>query len=951
MNIFYKHSVMLVGIALTCFYGTAQAATTIGGISSDVIVYDAIKTINITPSSSTADPTFEAWTTGSTPSCAIVSSTRTSVTYSALHPTSTIAPVIGCTIHISQAGDGITPAATKDIAVTVSKAPQEIFVSLPSDPTAGQTFDLFITGTGSDKPITVNQNPLCPVDTSALIWTITPAVSGSCTFSLNKKGNEYYTDLANKPVTITSAKGNTVIDFINPPNPLVLQYNKSIPLTVKKTGSTSVLTGATSTGSICSVSTTPNTVSPFTVKGTDVGVCKVIASAAFSSHYNAGSNTLSIQIIKADQNLTIMRTGSGNLNNNQTDTITVTTNHANTPSDPAEPVLLSVADPAYCTISGTGPYTVTALKGGTCQITASQAGNRVYNPGVTAPLQIGINKLPQTVTITGKTPVLVDEVQELTVVPGGANTPVSLLTNDISLCKLTPTTPNKFNLQALRGGICTVTATQAGNDIYNDAVSPPYIVTINKKNVPIAFNYTPPLKVGAMDFPSTTGGSATNRVKYRSSSAGCEVVNPADPNLSQTILGKKAGVDNCTLEAWRDEDDFTLKAGPVFQTFSVYKGDQIINTFPVPASINPGGTVPISATGAKSGIQLTISVPANGPCSIVVDPATSTDKRTATVTGNSIGTCAITVEQVGNADYAAGTSLLQIKIKGKQILTFNTLPTLTVNDVKDIAATSTNSTIPVTLTSQYTSVCTLQSELINNVPVYKVRAVNATSSQLCTILANQEGSTDYDAATEISVMLNISKANQTLTFLPLSDASINDHSRLISASASSGLPVSFSATPASVCAMDVTNKELVNFATPGVCKITASQAGNSNFNGASSISQDLLILAPASSIAVSSTANPVKIRKSVTFSATVSGNAPTGSVSFIVDGAVLATCNAVPLVNGVATCSTTKLKAGTRSIVASYSGDANNQSSQSSPFTQKVRSLDWLTPLLNNLLN
>ena len=853
MKLFYKHSVMQVGIALICLYGTAQAGTIISAPSADVITYDATKTITITPTSSTANPTFEAWTTGSTPSCAIVSSSRTSVTYSALHPTTTVAPVIGCTIHISQAGDGITPSATKDIPVTVLKAAQTIATDGLVGATAGQPSILWVSSSGSDKPITVGQNGNCPVDINASPWTVTPAISGSCTFYLSKKGDEYYNDVVNYPVTFTIAKGNTVIDFTNPPNQLVLQYNKPYSLTVKKTGSTATLTGATSTGSICSVSTTPTTISPFIIKGTDLGVCKVIGAAAGSAYYNGGSNTLSIQIIKADQKLTITRSGSGNLNPNQTDTITITTDHPGTQTDPADPVLVSVADNTICSISGSGPYTIKGLKGGNCQIQANQAGNTYYNAG-TASLPITINKLTPTLTVTGNSPLEVAQTEFLTITPSGSVNPASLSVQDTTVCRLTQQGSTSAKIEALRGGNCVITAFQAGDSVYSDfTLKPVLTVTLTKMTVPIVFNYEPIISVGKSDSPRATPDSANNGIIFSTTSTDCQISTDATTG-KQIVTGKHAGNNNCVISANRAENDYFLAFGPVNQTISV--GQAPITITPVlPTTMTTATPVRVSASSiGLSDQQLTISVLPSGPCSIVLDQPTSKNNAAATITGNNAGNCSVTFSQAGNADYA-GSSITQIiQIQGSQTITFDAPAPIAINAG------------PATLT----------------------------------------------------------------------------------ASASSGLTVSLISTTPATCLVSGNTASLLKI---GTCSITASQDGNANYLAATPVTRTLTILPPPANVSISSSANPVMIRKNVTLSATVAGSTPTGSVSFIVDSVVLATCNAVPVVNGVATCTTTKLKAGKRSIVASYSGDANNQSSQSAPFVQTVRSLDWLNTLLNQILD
>ena len=92
----------------------------------------------------------------------------------------------------------------------------------------------------------------------------------------------------------------------------------------------------------------------------------------------------------------------------------------------------------------------------------------------------------------------------------------------------------------------------------------------------------------------------------------------------------------------------------------------------------------------------------------------------------------------------------------------------------------------------------------------------------------------------------------------------------------------------------------------------------------------------SSTTLLASSANPSLLGASVTFTATVTGTAPTGSVAFRADGTTLSGCGAIALPAGTAnsktvTCSTAGLSAGVHSVVASYAGNATNNGSTSAP--------------------
>jgi hypothetical protein len=135
--------------------------------------------------------------------------------------------------------------------------------------------------------------------------------------------------------------------------------------------------------------------------------------------------------------------------------------------------------------------------------------------------------------------------------------------------------------------------------------------------------------------------------------------------------------------------------------------------------------------------------------------------------------------------------------------------------------------------------------------------------------------------------------------------------------------------------IDQTAVMYIDALTVGAHPLTALYSGDDSFTQSVSAIRVQKVARSGVSISLASSPNPSSVGQSVTFTAVVSGilTVPAGSVTFKQGKNVLGT---VSLANGQADFTMAFEKAGTFSIVASYSGDQNHLPRNSKPVKQLV---------------
>ncbi|RYY25275.1 MAG: hypothetical protein EOP62_14565, partial [Sphingomonadales bacterium] len=116
--------------------------------------------------------------------------------------------------------------------------------------------------------------------------------------------------------------------------------------------------------------------------------------------------------------------------------------------------------------------------------------------------------------------------------------------------------------------------------------------------------------------------------------------------------------------------------------------------------------------------------------------------------------------------------------------------------------------------------------------------------------------------------------------------------------------------------------------------LTPSQA-NADVGVTTGTGDSAVVSTAATSTTTLAATTPVVSGTVVTYTATVTGASPTGTVGFFDGASAFSGCSSVVLSGGTATCTATPA-AGARSITARYSGDAINEASNSAAVTHTV---------------
>lgn len=714
------------------------------------------------------------------------------VTYSSSN--TDVATIVSGNIHItgtgiaviiaSQPGNGLYNAAD-DVTVNliVSKADQSVtFNALPLKVVGDPDFNPGATASSGLTVIYTSSN-----DEVATIVTgqIHIVAAGTAIITASQPGNDNYNAAPAVQQTLTVTRSTQTITF-----PAL------DPVTY---GDADFDAGATASSGLTVTYTSGNadvaTVTGGLIRIIGAGTAVITASQAGNENYDAAVNvqqTLTVnkamQTINfgsmpsytfGDPDFTLSATSSSGL------AVSFTGNNENVAS-----------------VSGTNVHITGA---GSVLITASQSGNQNYLAATDIQQTLVISKASQTITF----PELPDAIfGDPDIYPGASASsglPVAYASSNSSVALV-----SGGQLQITGAGTAVITASQAGDDDYETATVVTRTLVVGKADQSVTFPALAPVTYGDPAVSPAATASSGLAVNYTSS----------DP-LVASVAGNMIIINSAgtvTITAGQPGNDNYYAAADQTRELTVSKAGQTIAFSELAGSVYGDPDFSLTATSSSG---LTVSY-------------VSSNEAVATVDGSSIhitgaGSAVITASQAGNENYLPATDVSRTLVvdKAAQTITFDPFAVHTYGDPDFGPIATASSGLNISYTSSNTEVAVVTGGLI--------RIMGAGSAE---ITASQSGDDNYTAAPDVLQLLTVEKADQSLSF-PAMDPVVYGASPFIpDAESSSGLQITFGSDNTSVA--EIVNGYLA-VRGAGTAVITASQAGDGNYNPAAEIQVTLTV--------------------------------------------------------------------------------------------------------------
>ena len=262
-------------------------------------------------------------------------------------------------------------------------------------------------------------------------------------------------------------------------------------------------------------------------------------------------------------------------------------------------------------------------------------------------------------------------------------------------------------------------------------------------------------------------------------------------------------------------------ATPVSLTLNVRPNANAVVTLTVPTNLVYDGTGKSYGARVQNSEEFTYSYTGTG--STGYGPSTNSPTRA--------GTYSVTATSTNPSFPVSKTATFTIE-RASNSFTFDSLPVKTMGDAPfALTPVQTTGGAPITFTSSNTNVATVSGSTVT--------LVGAGQTVITASQSNLPGFEDYVVASSQAQTLYV-RATQTISFGALAPKVVNSGAFALTATASSGLAVSYQSSNTNVARV---TGSTVTLLAPGTTVITASQEGSpTTFAAASNVSQTLTVI-------------------------------------------------------------------------------------------------------------
>jgi hypothetical protein len=876
---------------------------------------------NSTPQKSSQSITFTppgAQTFGTTPTLAAyaVATSALPVSFTSITPSICTVTTDGvlafatagtCTIDADQAGNAYfspAPQVHQDITVNAVTPDAPITVTATGGNTQA-TVSFSPSGSNGGSAITgytVTSIPAGGIDGNAGTTALSHIMTG-----LTNGATYTFTVTATNSVGTGSASGNS-----GPVTPQGVQTITFTPPAILNFGTTPLLTASADSGLLVSIaSATPGvcTITNDVLTLVSPGTCTLYADQAGNAGFSPAPQMhrdITVNAVTPDAP-TIGTAFGGNA-------LAMITFSAPGNGGSAITGYTVTSNPSGGTDSNAGTtglsHFVTGLTNGTTytfSVTAANAVGTGSASGISNPVTPqGVQTItftPPAILSFGTSPLLTASSDSGLVVSLASATPIVCSINN-----------NFLTLQTT--GTCTISADQAGNAIYSAASQVRRDITVNAvaPGVPtitaaVSGNAQATITFSA---PGSNGGSTITGYTVTSSPGNFTASGSSSPI---TVTGLTNG-DTYTFTVTATNSAGTGLPSDSSNPLKLQVAGQTIN-FVQPATQNFGTTPTLTAT-ATSTLPVSFTSSTTGVCTITTSGA---------LTFVTTGTCTINADQSGNASYSAAPTVSRSFTVKAVVPGAPTIGTAVAGNAQaTVTFTAPASNGGSTITG-YT-VTSSPGNLTANGSSGPITVTGLTNGTAYTFTVKATNSVGTGLASGNSNPVTPLKAVQTINFAQPAAQNFGTKPTL-TATATSGLTVSFSSSTTGVCT--ITTGGALTFVTAGTCTIKADQAGNASYSAAPSSSQTFTVNAVTPGAPTIGTAVAGNALATVNFTAPASngGSTITGYTATSTTGSFTASGSKSPItVTGL-----TNGTAYTFTVTATNSAGSSPASGNSNPVT------------------